>query len=75
MSAKPVILKRADWAWHASLVEGDVAPVNVASGIISTAIDANEIRTYRFGTGSDPRLIFADGFESGDPSAWSSVSP
>jgi hypothetical protein len=35
-------------AWHTSLIETDVSMAPVSWGIISAAIDANEIRTYRF---------------------------
>ncbi len=63
----------ADGAWHTSLIESDVVPVPVAAGVISTSINANEIKTFRFGDGLESGLIFADDFESGDPSAWSSL--
>ena len=62
----------ADGAWHTSLIETDVVPVPVAAGVISASINANEIKTYRFADGLESGLIFADAFESGDPSAWSS---
>ena len=60
-----------DAAWHTSLIESDIAPAPVVAGIVSATINANEIKTFRFEDGLEPRLIFADSFESGDPSAWS----
>jgi alpha-mannosidase len=63
----------ADGAWHTSLIESDIAPVPVAAGTVSTSINANEIKTFRFGDGVESGLIFADSFESGDPSGWSSL--
>jgi alpha-mannosidase len=63
----------ADGAWHTSLIESDIVPAPVAAGVISTTINANEIKTFRFADGLESGLIFADGLESGDPSAWSSL--
>ena len=61
----------ADAAWHTNLVETDLAPAVITNGVISATATANEITTYRFTTGPVADEIFADGFESGDLSAWS----
>ena len=61
----------ADRAWRTNLVETDLQPAMLADGVISASATANEIVTYRFVTG----VLFADGFESGDASAWTETVP
>ncbi len=49
--------------------------VDVGAGQASIDLDFGEAITCTFGNTLDPAFIFADGFESGDTSAWSSTLP
>jgi hypothetical protein len=58
-------------AWQSSLIESDLAPNAVPAGVISAAIEANEIQTFRF----VDSLIFREGFDRGVFTGWSRVVP
>ena len=64
----------AQSAWQTSLVETDMVPVLVDSGTVQNRMDANEMRAFRISDQPGDGAL-ADGFESGDTSAWSSVVP
>ena len=55
---------------------GDFTPLDVAANGDGDVfvVDTNHHRVRRY-LDLEPRLIFADGFESGDTSAWSLTSP
>lgn len=62
-------------AWHTSLVETDLQPVlGVENGTIPGSIEPNEIRAYRF-SDREGDVLFFDGFESGNTSAWTVQTP
>lgn len=59
-----------------TLIEG--APLTSASLTLvddQLYIGARQAELYRFGPITDPSLLFRDGFESGDTSAWSATVP